>query len=253
MRGALLAPGGKSILAIQSTAEWGKVSRIVPFLREGAGVTLIRGDMHYVVTEYGIAYLLGKNIRERAMALISIAHPDFRPWLIEKAKEANLIYRDQAFIPGKKGEYPEHLEIFRTTAKGLPLLLRPVKISDEPLLKDFFYSLSDQTLNRRFMSLRHDMPHERLQEFVVIDHTREMLILACVKEGELEKIVGMGQYFINENDHTAEIALVIRDDYQGKGIGTGASVLFNLSGQTGGAVGVYGRGPGGKQAHAPSF
>ena len=219
MRGALLAPGGKSILAIQSTAEWGKVSRIVPFLREGAGVTLIRGDMHYVVTEYGIAYLLGKNIRERAMALISIAHPDFRPWLIEKAKEANLIYRDQAFIPGKKGEYPEHLEIFRTTAKGLPLLLRPVKLSDEPLLKDFFYSLSDQTLNRRFMSLRHDMPHERLQEFVVIDHTREMLILACVKEGELEKIVGMGQYFINEKDHTAEIALVSRDDYQGKGIG----------------------------------
>ncbi len=102
MRGAVLAPGGKSILAIQSTAEWGKVSRIVPFLREGAGVTLIRGDIHYVVTEYGIAYLLGKNIRERAMALISIAHPDFRPWLIEKAKEANLIYRDQAFIPGKK-------------------------------------------------------------------------------------------------------------------------------------------------------
>ncbi len=219
MRGAVLAPGGKSILAIQSTAEWGKVSRIVPFLREGAGVTLTRGDIHYVVTEYGIAYLLGKNIRERAMALISIAHPDFRPWLIEKAKEANLIYRDQAFIPGKKGEYPEHLEIFRTTAKGLPLLLRPVKISDEPLLKDFFYSLSDQSLNRRFMSLRHDMPHERLQEFVVIDHTKEMLILACLIEEELEKIVGMGQYFINENDHTAEVALVNRDDYQGKGIG----------------------------------
>lgn len=219
MRGAVLAPGGKSILAIQSTAEWGKVSRIVPFLREGAGVTLIRGDIHYVVTEYGIAYLLGKNIRERAMALISIAHPDFRPWLIEKAKEANLIYRDQAFIPGEKGEYPEHLETFRTTAKGLPLLLRPVKISDESLLKDFFYSLSDQTLKRRFISLRQDMPHERLQEFVVIDHTREMLILACLKEGEGEKIVGMGQYFINENIHSAEVALVTRDDYQGKGIG----------------------------------
>lgn len=99
------------------------------------------------------------------------------------------------------------------------MLLRPVKISDEPLLKDFFYSLSDQSLNRRFMSLRHDMPHERLQEFVVIDHTKEMLILACLIEEELEKIVGMGQYFINENDHTAEVALVNRDDYQGKGIG----------------------------------
>ncbi len=219
MRGAVLAPGGKSILAIQSTAEWGKVSRIVPFLREGAGVTLIRGDIHYVVTEYGIAYLLGKNIRERAMSLIAIAHPDFRPWLIEKAKEANLIYRDQAFIPGARGEYPEHLEIYRTTAKGLQLFLRPVKISDEPLLKDFFYSLSDQSLYRRFISFRQDMPHERLQEFVIIDHTKEMLMLGCIKEGEKEKIVGIGQYYINPKSHIAEVAQATRDDYQGQGIG----------------------------------
>jgi acyl-CoA hydrolase/GNAT superfamily N-acetyltransferase len=219
MRGAVLAPGGKSILAIQSTAEWGKVSRIVPFLREGAGVTLIRGDIHYVVTEYGIAYLLGKNIRERAMALISIAHPNFRLWLIEKAKEANLIYRDQAYIPGAGGEYPEHLEIYRTTAKGLQLFLRPVKISDEPLLKDFFYSLSDQSFYRRFISFRQDMPHERLQEFVVIDHTKEMFILACIQEGEVEKVVGIGQYFINPKTNFAEVAQATRDDYQGQGLG----------------------------------
>ena len=219
MRGAVLAPGGKSILAIQSTAEWGKVSRIVPFLREGAGVTLIRGDIHYVVTEYGIAYLLGKNIRERAMALISIAHPDFRLWLIEQAKEANLIYRDQAYIPGARGEYPEHLEIYRTTAKGLQLFLRPVKISDEPLLKDFFYSLSDQSFYRRFISFRQDMPHERLQEFVIIDHTKEMFILACIQEGEKEKVVGIGQYFINPKTNLAEVAQATRDDHQGQGIG----------------------------------
>ncbi|MEW6188179.1 MAG: GNAT family N-acetyltransferase [Thermodesulfobacteriota bacterium] len=219
MRGAVLARGGKSILALQATAEWGKVSRIVPFLREGAGVTLLRGDLHYVVTEYGIAYLLGKNIRERAMALIAIAHPDFRPWLIEEAKKANLIYRDQAFIPGKKGEYPEHLETYRTTANGLPLLLRPPKISDEPLLKEFFYSLSDQSLYRRFMSFRQDMPHERLQEFVVIDYSKEMLILACSKEEEREIVVGIGQYFINPHTRNAEVAQATRDDYQGQGIG----------------------------------
>ncbi len=220
MRGAVAAPGGKSILAIQSTAEWGKVSRIVPFLSEGAGATLIRGDVHYIVTEYGIAYLHGKNIRERAMALISIAHPTFRPWLIEKAKQANLIYRDQAFIPGKRGEYPEHLETYRTTAKGLHLLLRPVKISDEQLLKDFFYSLSDQSLYRRFISLRKDMPHERLQEFVIIDYTKEMVILATQTDGEAEKVVAVGQYGINESAHAAEVALVTRDDYQNQGIGT---------------------------------
>ncbi len=220
MRGAALARNGKTILAMQSTAENGKVSRIVPCLKEGAGVTLNRGDIHYVVTEYGIAYLHGKNIRERAMELISIAHPKFRPWLIKEAKKLNLIYKDQAFIPGKKGEYPEELETYRTTKTGLEIFLRPVKISDEPLLKDFFYSLSDKTLYRRFISARKDMPHERLQQFVVIDYTKEMIILAVIKKNGKEEVVGVGEYGIDEREYTAEVALVVRDDYQNRGIGT---------------------------------
>jgi acyl-CoA hydrolase/GNAT superfamily N-acetyltransferase len=220
MRGAILCPHGKTILTLQSTADRGRVSRIVPFLQEGAGVTLNRGDIHYVVTEYGIAYLHGKNIRQRAMELISIAHPSFRPWLIQEAKNRNLIYKDQAFIPGKRGEYPEELETYRTTRKGLEVLLRPVKISDEPLLKDFFYSLSDQSLYRRFISQRKDMPHERLQDFVIIDYTREMVILAVKQEDEVEEVLGLSQYGIDTITHTAEIAFVVRDDHQNQGIGT---------------------------------
>ena len=220
MRGAVLAPGGKTILAIQSTAENETISRIVPFLKEGAGVTLHRGDVHYVVTEYGIAYLHGKNIRERAMELISIAHPKFRPWLIEEAKKLNLIYKDQAFIAGKGGEYPEELEARRTTKTGLEVLLRPVRMSDEALLKELFYSLSEDSMYRRFISLRKDMPHERLQQFVIIDYTKEMAILAVLQEGEKEKIVGIGQYSIHEASHTAEVAFAVRDDHQNKGIGT---------------------------------
>ena len=219
MRGAVLSPGGKTILAIQSTAEDGKISRIVPFLHEGAGVTLTRGDVHYVVSEYGIAYLHGKNIRERAMDLIAIAHPEFRSWLIEEAKQAELIYKDQAFIPGKRGEYPETLETYRTTKTGQNLLLRPVKISDEPLLKDFFYSLSEKSIYYRFISVRKDMPHERLQEYVVIDYTKRMVILVVARDAEREEIVGVGQFDISEDAHTADTALVIRDDYQNQGIG----------------------------------
>ncbi len=219
MRGAILSPGGKSILALQSTAENGEVSRIVPYLKEGAGVTLSRGDIHYVITEYGIAYLHGKNIRERAMDLIAIAHPKFREELIEQAKERRLIYKDQAFIPGVQGVYPEEFESYKTTKTGLTLLLRPVKFSDEHLLKDFFYSLSNDSMYRRFISTRVDMHHERLQPFVVIDYTKEMVILAVLKHEETELIVGMAQYLIDETKHIAEVAFVVRDDYQGKGIG----------------------------------
>ena len=220
MRGAVMARNGRTILAIQSTAQNGEISRISPFLKEGAGVTLNRGDIHYVVTEYGIAYLHGKNIRERAMELIAIAHPKFRSSLIKEAKQAGIIFKDQAFIPGKRGEYPESLETYKTTKTGFDIFLRPVKISDEPLLKDFFYSLSDRSLYRRFISRRKDMPHELLQDFVVIDYTKDMVILAVSKEEERERILGVGQYGIDEATHTAEVALVVRDDCQNRGIAT---------------------------------
>lgn len=220
MRGAVLSPGGKTILVLPSTAENDQVSRILPSLQEGAGVTLTRGDIHYVITEYGIAFLHGKNVRERAMELTAIAHPKFRPWLIEEAKKLRLIYGDQAFIPGEGGRYPEELETYRTTGSGVEVLFRPVKISDEPLLKDFFYSLSDKSMYRRFISTRQDMPHERLQEYVAIDYTKEIAILAVVQDGEKEDIAGLGQYTIDEAAHTADIAFVVKDEYQNKGIGT---------------------------------
>lgn len=219
MRGAILAPGGKSILALPSTAINDTVSRIVPSLREDTGVTLTRGDVHYVVTEYGIAYIHGKNIRERAMDLIAIAHPKFRPWLIDEAKKRLLIYKDQAFIPGVKGVYPVALETFRTTKSGLILLLRPVKIGDEPLMKDFFYALSNESMYRRFMSVRMDMPHERLQEFGIIDYANSMMILAIVEGDCKETVAAIGQYEINEKMHTAEVALVVKDEYQKMGVG----------------------------------
>jgi len=220
MRGAILSRNGKTILTIQSTAQDGSVSRIVPFLSEGCGVTMIRGDIHYVVTEYGIAYLHGKNIRERAMELIAIAHPIFRPELIEEAKKLNLIYKDQAFVPGKRGEYNESMETYKTTKSGLQLLFRPPKISDETLVKDFFYSLSDQSLYRRFISSRKDMPHERLQEFVVIDYMQELVILATRVSGDSEQVVGIGQYGIGQDVHSAEVAFAVRDKEQKQGIGT---------------------------------
>jgi RimJ/RimL family protein N-acetyltransferase len=150
------------------------------------------------------------------MDLIAIAHPKFRSWLVEEARKRALIYKDQEFMPG---EYPEALETFRATKTGLKILLRPVKISDEPLLKDFFYSLSNQSMYLRFASARKDMHHARLQEFVAVDYAKEIVILAVSGQEEKETVIGLGQYIINEASHTAEVALVVRDDYQNKGVG----------------------------------
>ncbi|MCF7808869.1 MAG: GNAT family N-acetyltransferase [Candidatus Marinimicrobia bacterium] len=219
MRGAILANSGKTILTLPSTADHGEVSRISVALKSGAGVTLNRGDIHYVVTEYGIAYLHGKNVRERALELIAIAHPKFRSGLIRKAKKRNLIYQDQAFIPGKAGEYPQKHETFRTTSGGMEIFVRPVKITDEPILKEFFYSLSDKSLQTRFISERKDMPHERLQDFTVIDYNNELILLAFDQTDNKTTLVGVGQYAIIGESHTADVAFVVRDDYQEKGIG----------------------------------
>lgn len=101
----------------------------------------------------------------------------------------------------------------------MEIFIRPVKISDESLLKDFFYSLSDTSLQRRFVSERKDMPHERLQDFVVIDYTSEMILLAFEANSEGEQVIAVGQYAIIGSTHTADVAFVVRDDKQELGIG----------------------------------
>lgn len=91
IRGAAHSKGGKPIIALPSTAKGGEMSRIVPYLKKGAGVVTTRADVKYVVTEFGVAFLHGKNLQERTRALIDIAHPDFRDDLIQEAKIRHLI------------------------------------------------------------------------------------------------------------------------------------------------------------------
>jgi acyl-CoA hydrolase len=92
IRGAARSKGGRPIIALPSTAKDGAVSRITTVLAEGAGVVTSRGDIHYVVTEYGVADLWGRNIRQRTMALIGIAHPDFRGELLAAARHRRFIF-----------------------------------------------------------------------------------------------------------------------------------------------------------------
>jgi acyl-CoA hydrolase len=86
VRGATLAAEGQAIIVLPSTAAGGRVSRIAPFLKEGAGVVTTRGHARTIVTEWGVAQLWGKSVRERALELIGIAHPDFREDLMAQAR-----------------------------------------------------------------------------------------------------------------------------------------------------------------------
>ena len=91
IRGAARSEGGKPVIALPSLAQGGKTSRITPFLKTGAGVVTSRADVHWVVTEYGVVNLFGKNLRQRAEALIGISHPNFREELERAAKERKLL------------------------------------------------------------------------------------------------------------------------------------------------------------------
>lgn len=220
VRGAARAKDGKPIIVLKSTRDNDRFSRIVPTLSEGAGVVTTRGDVHYIVTEWGIAYLHGKTIRERALALISIAHPKFRAELLRYAKERNYIYQDQPEESLVAVRYPEEFEARVTVADGLPIFIRPIKPTDEPAMRELFYSFSKDTVFYRFFSYVQSMPHEKLSKFVNIDYEREMALVAVVRQGGEERIVGDTRYYVDPATGLAEFVIEVQDDYQNRGIGT---------------------------------
>lgn len=217
IRLAPLARGGKSILALPSTSSDGMSSNILPRLKEGSSTTVHRGDVRYVVTEYGIAYLYGRSIPERARELIAISHPRFRPWLMEGARRLSFLPPVLASSPV---EYQDNLETWRRTKKGFFILLRPVKMSDEPLLQEFFSSLSARSSYQRFASAKRHMPRSRLWEILPLDPSRGLVILAMLVGEQKEELIGLAQFCSNDRDLFAELALVVRDDFQGQGVGS---------------------------------
>jgi len=219
IRGAARSKGGKPIIALQSTAQSGVVSRIVPRLSRGAGVVTTRGDVHWVVTEWGAVNLHGLTVRERAMALISLAHPKFRPWLAAEAKRSRLIYADQLEPPFDTPLYPCDLESRSVMTDGREFVTRPIKPTDEPLVQAMFYRLSQDTVYKRFCGIVKYMPHKNLQRFCTVDYVRDMTFIATVRQNDLEKIVGIATYNRSDKTGFAEVGLVIDDAYQFLGIG----------------------------------
>ncbi len=219
-RGAANSRDGRAIITVPSTDPEGKRSNIVPHLSKGSGVVVTRGDVYYVVTEYGTAYLYGKTIQERVMSLISIAHPDFREQLFHEAIEAHYLRPELAeigtrfFISADEG--------MRTTMllqDGTEILLRAVQPTDEPNMRELMYDLSQETVYYRFKSRQVTFSPQQIQNFVYVDHRQEVTIVATVPESNGEIIIGVGKYYLDEESNRAEVAFVVRDTWQNKGIG----------------------------------
>jgi acyl-CoA hydrolase/GNAT superfamily N-acetyltransferase len=215
LRGSTMSKGGFSIIVLPSTTQDGKKSRIVPHLSEGAGVATTRGDVNFVVTEYGIAELQGKSIYQRVVELAQIAHPKFREDLIEAAKERHYIFADQ--LPPQ----PEDLlflDGYKNTMvmkNGQSIEFRPLLVSDELASRNFYYSLTQQSIYYRFFHTRKIFSHEDLQKHLAtLDYRKNMTMIGLVRNRGNMDVVATGSYGrVDEN--TAEVAFVVREAYQG--------------------------------------
>ncbi|MFX1569751.1 MAG: GNAT family N-acetyltransferase [Promethearchaeota archaeon] len=224
VRGAGRSIDGKPIMTLPSTAtlkDGTVVSRIVPFLQPGSGVVITRGDIHYVVTEWGIAYLYGKSIRERVLEMINIAHPDFREELLDHAKKWKYVYSDQKLpisIDGRISIYPDKYETILKLENGKTIKIRPIKPTDERLIQELHYSLDDKDRYLRFFTPVKDFRHKKIQPLVTIDYTNDMILVAEVHEKAEEQIVALGAFFKTIQPSIGELAFVVHTDWRGLGI-----------------------------------
>jgi RimJ/RimL family protein N-acetyltransferase len=215
--GAGLSPGGRRLLALPSRDKDG-VSNIRISVEGLPNQFGIRETVDMIVTEYGVASLFGRTIRERAQALIDIAHPDDRPNLVEEAKKAKIIYQDQIYLPGSAHLYPQHLQSTQIFKDKLSLRFRAIRPSDEEEMRRLFYRFSEESVYYRYFTPVMAMPHNKMQEYVNIDYNRVMSIVALEGDVGKGKIIAEARYIKMHMQPYAEVAFIVDEAYQGYGI-----------------------------------
>jgi acyl-CoA hydrolase/RimJ/RimL family protein N-acetyltransferase len=216
MRGASACPEGKSILLIPSTSMDGSETRIVPSL-SSAAVVIPRSEVSYVISEYGAVNLFGKNLQERATAMISLAHPRFRAELFEKAREQGLLTRGRKLTEAISGVYPAGLEKIRHY-NGQTVMFRPAKLVDERRIQEHFYNLEKNDVISRFFYEKSSFLRDDVESMYEIDYINNLTILAITGEFGFGTVIGIGAYMIEPKKNIAEIAFSVAKPWQNKGI-----------------------------------
>ncbi|MBW2409881.1 MAG: acetyl-CoA hydrolase/transferase family protein, partial [Deltaproteobacteria bacterium] len=215
--GATMSPGGKSIIVIPARSIDDKTSRILSKTDTGS-IVIPKGYVSYVVSEFGMVNLLGKNIEERAMAMISLAHPDFRDELFHDAQQAGLIDRNRTLSESLFGVYPARMEEIRKF-DGQQVTFRPIKAVDGRLIQEYFYSMDEKDVQARFFGIRRSFFREDMEGMFQIDYIKNFSIVAVTGEVGFEKIIGLGEYAL-EQGTVAEVAFSVSKQWQHLGIAT---------------------------------
>ena len=217
IRGAARSTGGKPIICLSSTTDNG-ASRIKPLLEVGDGVGIARSDVHYVITEHGIAYLFGKSIRERAVALIEVAHPRWREELLSAAKKLGYVRPEQYLA--SQGAYPVDEERTVTLKNGMRVMIRPARAADAGAMQGLFHCLSEDDVYTRFFRRLRSMSYQELQTLCNVNHETEVAFLAVTGPRENEEVLGSACYFLSPTTNLAEVAFMVAPEFQGAGLGT---------------------------------
>jgi acyl-CoA hydrolase/RimJ/RimL family protein N-acetyltransferase len=216
LRGASRSEGGKPIICLASTSEDGGESRIRPQLLPSEGVTVARTDVHYVITEYGIAYLFGKSIRERAVALIEVAHPAHRVALFARAQELGYIGTEQTLKNLRA--YPVEEERQVPLKGGRSVLMRPAGSQDGDGIRDLFHRLSDRDRYTRFFRKVKGLSNRDTQRLCNLNFENEVAFVATLGPRESQQVVAHACYFTDPSTNLAETAFMVHPDWQGCGL-----------------------------------
>jgi acyl-CoA hydrolase/GNAT superfamily N-acetyltransferase len=217
VRGSAQAENGKSIIMLTSSSRDEEKSHIVPMISNTA-VVVPRGDVYYVVTEYGAVNLFGKSLQERAMAMISIAHPKFRDELFYEAKKMGLLSTDRTLTEAIHGIYPVKLEETKEI-NGKAVVFRPAKPVDERRIQEHFYNLDKSDIVARFFHAKTSFMRDEIEGVSQIDYIKNLTLVAVVGEFGFGRVVGIAEYLLDPANNMAEIAFSVSKEFQNQGLG----------------------------------